>query len=317
MLYVYFGHHKCASTWIHEILAQVCREAGLRTRLLVDPLTPYAHGPLTDYRRQDISREALGEYLSKAKVDFAFCITADRRHVDGLGEVPFRGFHVIRDPRDIIVSAYFSHRNSHPTEGLPHLAEHRQRLQAVSKEEGLLLEMDFSAQEIRDLAEWPYGQANILELRMEDLIARPYDGFLQIFEFLGLMDWEGDYLARQRISRFVQRMLNRLSFRHPMLGWLRRPMQVTGEVLLGRVYDHRFEKKAGRRPKGQEDPKSHYRKGQPGDWRNHFTEVHVAAFKEKFGDLVVRLGYESDHNWGLEPKDPILGFEGEAGRSRA
>jgi hypothetical protein len=100
---------------------------------------------------------------------------------------------------------------------------------------------------------------------------------------------------------FMRRMLNRLSFRHPLLAWLRRPVQVTGEVLLGRVYDHRFEKKAHRR-KGEEDPRSHYRKGQPGDWRNHFNEAHVAAFKEKFGDLVVQLGYEPDNNWGMEPR---------------
>ena len=309
MLRVYFGHHKCASTWIHEIIGQVCREAGLQKRLLVDPLTPHAHGPLTDYRRWDIQREELGAYLQREQVDFACCITADQAQVEGLGGVPFRGFHVIRDPRDIIVSAYFSHRNSHPTEGLPHLAAHRRRLQAVSKEEGLLLEMDFSAQELRDIGSWPYGHPNILELKVEELAAHPYDGFLRIFEFLGLMDWEGDYLARRRIAVFVQRMLNRLSFRYRWMRWVRRPMLVTGELLLGRVYDHRFEKKAGRR-RGEEDPKSHYRKGQPGDWRHHFTEEHVAAFKEKFGDLVVRLGYEPDSNWELVPRTSMEQYNG-------
>ncbi|WP_243663200.1 sulfotransferase domain-containing protein [Rhodothermus marinus] len=163
-------------------------------------------------------------------------------------------------------------------------------MQTVSREEGLLLEMDFSAQELRDLGEWPYGHPDILELKMEELIARPYDGFLQIFEFLGLMDWEGDYPARRRVANFVRRMLNRLSFRHPLLRRLRRPIPITGEMLLGRVWDHRFEKKARRR-RGEEDPRSHYRKGQPGDWRNHFTEEHVAAFKEKFPGLVEKLGY--------------------------
>ncbi|WP_243663201.1 hypothetical protein [Rhodothermus marinus] len=87
MLYVYFGHHKCASTWIHEIIGQVCREAGLQKRLLVDPLTPHAHGLLTDYRRWDIRREELGAYLTRAQVDFACCITADRAHVEGLTDV--------------------------------------------------------------------------------------------------------------------------------------------------------------------------------------------------------------------------------------
>ncbi|MEW6636194.1 MAG: sulfotransferase domain-containing protein [Actinomycetota bacterium] len=40
-----------------------------------------------------------------------------------------------------------------------------------------------------------------------------------------------------------------------------------------------------------------FRKGQTGDWRNHFTEAHRHAFKEETGDLLVRLGYERDQNW--------------------
>lgn len=37
-----------------------------------------------------------------------------------------------------------------------------------------------------------------------------------------------------------------------------------------------------------------FRKGQMGDWRNHFTEAHERAFKEVAGDILARLGYESD-----------------------
>jgi len=143
---------------------------------------------------------------------------------------------------------------------------------------------------LQDMWAWPYGHPNILEVKMEALTARPYEGFVRIFEFLGLLDEGESYSARRRIGLFVREMLNRVSFRYRWLRWLRRPMPVTGELLLGRVWDHRFEKKARRR-KGEEDPRSHYRKGQPGDWRNHFTEEHVAAFKEKFPGLVEKLGY--------------------------
>ena len=40
-----------------------------------------------------------------------------------------------------------------------------------------------------------------------------------------------------------------------------------------------------------------FRKGQPGNWREHFTEANKALFKEKAGDLLIRLGYERDKNW--------------------
>jgi hypothetical protein len=43
---------------------------------------------------------------------------------------------------------------------------------------------------------------------------------------------------------------------------------------------------------------STFRKGSIGDWRNHFTERHVAAFKEVAGSQLVELGYEDDLSWG-------------------
>jgi hypothetical protein len=40
-----------------------------------------------------------------------------------------------------------------------------------------------------------------------------------------------------------------------------------------------------------------FRKGQPGNWREHFTEDNKTLFKELAGDLLVRLGYEQDEAW--------------------
>jgi hypothetical protein len=40
-----------------------------------------------------------------------------------------------------------------------------------------------------------------------------------------------------------------------------------------------------------------FRKGQPGNWREHFTEANKALFKEKAGDLLIRLGYEVNGEW--------------------
>ena len=40
-----------------------------------------------------------------------------------------------------------------------------------------------------------------------------------------------------------------------------------------------------------------FRKGQPGNWRQHFSEANKALFKEQAGDLLLRLGYETDNDW--------------------
>lgn len=40
-----------------------------------------------------------------------------------------------------------------------------------------------------------------------------------------------------------------------------------------------------------------FRKGQPGEWREHFSETNKARFKAVAGDLLVRLGYETSDDW--------------------
>ena len=58
-----------------------------------------------------------------------------------------------------------------------------------------------------------------------------------------------------------------------------------------------FKKLAGGRKKGEENIKSHYRKGVHGDWKNHLNDDHVAFFKEHYNELLIKLGYETDGDW--------------------
>jgi len=40
-----------------------------------------------------------------------------------------------------------------------------------------------------------------------------------------------------------------------------------------------------------------FRKGKPGNWKEHFTDVNRKLFKEMSGDLLIRLGYEQNADW--------------------
>jgi hypothetical protein len=244
----FYGHHKGATTWIRDILLEVARRRGL--------VAEYLSGPAS-------FEGDLATHVEKHGLNLVLYPNADIEFVRPLHQAKrVLGFHVIRDPRDIVVSAYFSHRESHvPGEWL---REHRLRLQSLPIDEGLLVELDFANLQrvMGHMDRWDYDQPNVLELRMEDVTGAPRAYWTMILRQLQLDDAHGL------------------------------------DELLQIVSAHEFAVLAGGRKPGEEDPASHYRKGLPGDWRNYFDAKHIDAFKARYGPLVIKLGYEENDQWG-------------------
>lgn len=280
-LLAYFGHHKCASTWVHNIVGTLCDDAAWRCAYLAN---------------EGMFDGDLSAWLARNPTEFLCYVNADMRQVEPL-RGRFRGFHMVRDPRDILASAYFSHKHSHKTHAWPELVEHRQRLLAVSQDEGLMLEMDFNADVFDEMGRWDGQQPDVLELKMEEFTTDPLNQWLAVFRHLGIID-EGHYGKRQAWGFLLRSCLN-VAHRHLHLPTRNRLATLPAERALGVVFDHRFETKTGGRSEGKEDVTSHYRKGVAGDWANHFRPEHVAEFKRRYGALLVKLGYERDESWGL------------------
>ena len=239
----YFGHHKCGSTWIYHVLSDVAEQ------LSISQL--HAHGAYAFER--DLSRFRLEQGF-----DLITYVNANYHYVRDL-EV--RGVHVVRDPRDLLVSAYFSHRNSHPTDGWSELEELRQHLRRVPEETGLLLEMEFCSGVLNDLDSWPDQPPGILRLRFEEMIESEHIAFRTIASHLGLLDRIGEDTLAETVDRWS------------------------------------FESLTGGRKRGHEDTGHHFRKGVAGDWRNHFTPAITWAFKQRHNDLLLRYGYEANNDW--------------------
>jgi hypothetical protein len=179
------------------------------------------------------------------------------------GEREFRACFVMRDPRDIVVSDYFSLRDTHPIKN-EYYAEWRHRLQGTEPEEGIAMrirEMEWNF--YTPLREWSQTEHSQIRLvKYEDFFGdQQRDQAGALLEFLQLS------LPGERLDL----ILDELSFKRKSRG----------------------------RSEGQEDRQSHYRKGKPGDWRNHFNESMVKLFKEKTGDLLQVMGYESNDAWKL------------------
>jgi hypothetical protein len=274
-LRVYFGHHKCMTTWVRHVLQRVCNELSW------------------NYVEMNISGS---EYVRRNKVDMLSYQDPDMEIVRTLED--FVGFHIIRDPRDIVVSAYFSHLHSHATDNWPELSAYRAELQKLSKDDGLLLEMEFLRREFKQLYEWDYAQENVLELKMEDVVANPYDQIVRALLFIE---------AAAENTPLRTRLLAAVASGIRDLGYLYRipsivvPKYVLPKIpvefLLGYIYEIRFSEMTKGRGRGMEDACSHYRKGVAGDWVNHFKPQHKEYFKKNYNDVLLKLGYESTSDW--------------------
>jgi len=179
---------------------------------------------------------------------------------------PFRGTHVIRDPRDLLVSAYLYHLRTdeewcckpNPNHrDLPPDVSYQQHLNGLSREQGLLYELsNVSGGIIDNMGRWDYADPRFLELRFEDVVGNERRTFARIFRWYG-MPWR---YRRQAVELAVSWSLGRISANEP----------------------------AAR----------HARRGsRPGQWQDFFTPRVKDAFKQRYGDVVVRLGYAADHDW--------------------
>ncbi|MDY7013813.1 MAG: sulfotransferase domain-containing protein [Cyanobacteriota bacterium] len=281
-LLAFLGHHKCATTFFRRVVESACKEMGLNYFLA---------------NKEAQFGSDLKSFVDREKIDFIAYTNANYEQVKDLTN--FRGFHVIRDPRDIIVSAYFSHLYSHPTQNWPALAEYRNKLKNLSKDEGLLLEIERSGSGLRKISGWDYSLPNVLELKMEDIIVNPYSACLDIFDYLQLIDKRSSYVTlterwKELLALTVSK-IQQVTFGQDFINFSSRKM--SGEKLCTIVYQHDFRQKSKGRKPGEENVKSHYRKGVAGDWKNHFNEQHIELFKKNYKGLLVKLGYEDDENW--------------------
>lgn len=173
----------------------------------------------------------------------------------------FKAFFVMRDPRDLIVSNFFSYKYSHEVSS-PLIQELRDHLQNVSETDGITFILEkYLPHFTNTLLGWKKMISNDwLDIyRFEDLFGKyQKDEFGKLITFLELD------LPDTALSSLLEK--------------------------------YSFKNMSGRK-QGQENKKHHFRKGIAKDWKNYFSALHIRKTKELIGKSLIELGYEKNENW--------------------
>src|SRR3954469_21528899 len=163
-------HWKAGSQWVRSILKLAA------PKRFIEP-QPFPDRPLGD---QPVVDGAIYTPVYSSLTQFRAAIPPHPSH---------RTFVVIRDPRDTLVSWYFSLMYSHKT-NKPTVAESRNELRDLSKHDGMALMIGKHMQGVMAIQrEWldaagEDGAAPVF--RYEDLWADQQAGFAKIFDFCRL-----------------------------------------------------------------------------------------------------------------------------------
>lgn len=236
-LIIHCCYHKVGTAWFIRVLKAIARHYGLNYQDCQQ-----------DHLRRDT--DIFVEYMSRIDIN----------------KLPYYiGSHMVRDPRDMVVSAYFYHLwTKEVWAHIPRASlggkSYQEYLCEFDQAQGLLVEMKgVSYEVIKEMYDWNYQNPNFIEIKYEDIIYNEEEYFYKIFKHYGF---------NQEAILKCQDIANRFSF-----------------------------KKKSKRELGQIKKNSHVRSGRPGQWRDFFDEEHKEQFKELFGDVLIKLGYESNDSW--------------------
>lgn len=270
MLRVFFGHHKCASQWVTLIIERICNEMGLKSICAYqDTINKYG---------------SLQHLLEIEKPDFLILPESNHNRTLEI-KSEYLGFHIIRDPRDIIVSCYFSHKKSHKISNYIPTLEHREKLNVLPKKEGLDFEFSISHVFIENLYHWKYNYSNIYETKFEILTQYPEQEFYKILSFLDMLEDKENFVKGliYDFNRFFKKMqLNPFIIR----------LNKYNKNQLNKIIKQlSFANLKTEKNKNLGKTTSHYRKGESGDWKNHLDATQEKMILDFFPNILEKLKY--------------------------
>lgn len=231
---IHFTYHKMGTVWFSRILYEIASHYDLNFQKINDNLNDF-----------DLSNNNI--------------IFVNHSDIFLESDISFKGSHMVRDLRDVIVSGYFYHLKTTekwanvPRSNLDGLS-YKDYLNTLNLDDGLKIEIvnfkDYALH--RKMHSWNYKDERILELKYEEVIINQEELFTILFKHYGF---------NKNAIHYGLEVVERNSLKN----------------------------------KSKKD--KHIRSGKPGEWKTYFKPEHKKLFKKNLGELLIELGYEKNFNW--------------------
>lgn len=253
-------HHKTGTVWMRRVWRQIGEALSI-------PFLPL-HNPAKWQKVPEAGRVIVANWAGAFAQELF-----DREDA--------RFVHVIRDPRDVLLSgAHYHETNPGRQERFLHEAKaelagrsYQQHLQALETvEEKLDFEMqNMHLKTLTEMLRWPYGHPRALELRYEDLIAD--EDCARFSEVLAFFGFTGD---EAEVAR-------RVYFDNSLFGGLK--AEVAAGDAVGRT-------------------RTHVASGEARQWPAKLPKATAELYRARHGAALVTLGYERDAEDWLDQLAP-------------
>ena len=182
------------------------------------------------------------------------------------------------------------------------MADERERLQKLNKEDGLIESMHgMNGRTLQEMSDWKYGEhSHILEMRLEEMSQTPDESLCAMLLHAGWIEGDPNFEDNPLSPKFWT-LVNEIWRRSGGWSILHKKQRYLSGGQVRKLMDHvSFKRLSGGRAQGETNAKSHYRKGKHGDWVNHFSPAVEKEFKKLFPTIVSQLNYEVDENWSAD-----------------
>ena len=257
-LIVHFAYHKAMTFFFKKVYSDVAR--------------------MFNWHHKHHNGDLNGFYEDVLNSKKPAIISVNNRLVEFDRLPPYTGTHLIRDPRDLLISGFRYHKWckepwAHETMDAAFVSRfnldktivrqkamgktYQEFLNTLDDVEGLKLEMSLRTSHFNTMQQWNYKNANILELKYEDIFGNEVQIFRKILQHHGFP-------------------------RHVIKRCLKVVRKYTFKALT---------------EKGKTGNQKHASKGTSKQWQKLLPEEIKCLFKDKYGDLLINIGYEKDYNW--------------------